>query len=330
MGRMATRVRGSPLAGSDAGYHNQAMYRTILVPFDGSALSALAIPAAAALAERAHAAVHLVAVHDPSAYIPFVAGEVAVPVYDAAVEREHRDVMRAALDAHGATVQQAGIACTTTLLEGLVADTLAAHAAAIEADLVVLTTHGRGGFQRARLGSVTTSLLTRLTAPALVLRVGESLDAPTLHDGPVVCALDATPLAETVLPHAQQLAAVLGARLHLVAVSVPHATPMAPFGAESLLADEVALASEEAGRRAYLAERLQTLPTGTTVNARTDMSASAALLDEAAQVDASVVAMATHGRSAIARLLLGSTTDEVVRHASLPVLVVRGGDDPQH
>ena len=66
------------------------MYQTLLGPIDGSADSARALPVAADLARRTGAQLHLALVHDPSAFIPFVPGEVSVPVYDAEVEREFR------------------------------------------------------------------------------------------------------------------------------------------------------------------------------------------------------------------------------------------------
>jgi len=67
------------------------MYTTIVLPYDGSEHSARAIPVAAALAKRTGARVELVIVHDPSAYIPFVPGEVAIPVYDQELVQAHRD-----------------------------------------------------------------------------------------------------------------------------------------------------------------------------------------------------------------------------------------------
>lgn len=306
------------------------MYRTILVPFDGSALSAQAIPLAAELARRSGAALHLAIVHDPSAYIPFVAGEVAVPTYDPAIEREQRADARARLDEQVAALQRQGCTATGMLLEGMVVDALATHAHDINADLVVLTTHGRGGFTRVRLGSVTTALLPKLVAPALVVRVDDDAPVPVLHSGPVLCALDATLFAEAALPHAQTFASVIGSRLHLVGVTVPHAVGMAPFAAEAMLADEAALTTEAYGRSDYLERARKLLPEGTTTSSVTDMSVSKALIDELERIDGAAIALATHGRSGFARFMLGSTTDEVIRNAPRPVLVVRALTDDEH
>ena len=76
--------------------------------------------------------------------------------------------------------------------------------------------------------------------------------APELPVGPLLCTLDGSPFAEAILPHATTFAQVAGLTMTLLSVAVPHAMPMAPFGAEALLADDSAMALEEAGYREYL------------------------------------------------------------------------------
>lgn len=299
------------------------MYRTILVPFDGSALSATAVPLAIDLARRTAATVHLAMVHDPSAYIPFVAGEVAIPIYDATLEREHRDADAKKLDDAIAILRTAGIPSKSAVLEGPVADALEKYVEQIDADLTIMTTHGRGGFERARLGSVATAFLNRITHPVLLLRAEKDGEMPVFPNGPVLCALDGSQFAEAMLPYAKAFAQAAALPLHLVGVSVPHAVPMAPFGAETLLVDESAVRAEMGGRRDYLARIAGECPDGTTYAALEDMSVSQALLDEGKRVHAGAVAIATHGRSGFARFMLGSTTDEVIRHAHIPVLAYR-------
>ncbi len=299
------------------------MYRTILVPFDGSTLSASAVPLAIDLARRTAATVHLAMVHDPSSYIPFVAGEVAVPIYDGELEKEHRAADVRKLDDAIAMLRAAGIPSKGVLLEGTVADALEKYVEQVDADLTIMTTHGRGGFQRARLGSVATAFLTRITHPVLLLRAETDGEVPAFPDGPVLCALDGTQFAEAMLPYAKAFAEASGLPLHLVGVSVPHAVPMAPFGAETLLVDDTAVRAEMGGRRDYLARIAGECPSGTTFAALEDMSVSHALLDEGKRMNAGAVAIATHGRSGFARFMLGSTTDEVMRHAHIPVLAYR-------
>lgn len=299
------------------------MYKTILVPFDGSALSARALPIAVALARRTGASLQLALVHDPSAYIPFVPGEVAIPVYDAELVSEHRKQDQAALDAALAELTTQGITATGVLLEGTIIEALVEHAQSSAVDLTVMTSHGRSGFERLRLGSVATAYLTRATAPVYLVRGSGSDAPPELPTGTLLCTLDGSPFAEAILPHAKTFAEAAGLTMALLSVAVPHAMPMAPFGAEALLVDEGAIALEEAGRREYLTRLAADCPAGTAVHAVTDMSVSRAIIDEATRTSAGALAMATHGRGGLKRMVLGSVADEVMRHTHTPVLVYR-------
>ncbi|MEQ1690070.1 MAG: universal stress protein, partial [Gemmatimonas sp.] len=207
------------------------MYQTILVPVDGSDFSARAIPVAVELARRTGAMIHLALVHDPSAYIPFVPGEVAVPVYDAAMVREHRDADQALLDREVASLVAASVRVTGVLLEGTVIESLIEYGQQVASELTVMTTHGRGGFARLRLGSVATTYLTRATTPVLLVHGAghetENSAAPTLPTGVLLCPLDGSPFAERILPHAAGFADACGLTLRLFSVTTPHAVAMA-------------------------------------------------------------------------------------------------------
>lgn len=304
------------------------MYRNILVPYDGSAHSARAIPFAAALARKAGATVQLALVHDPSAFIPFVPGEVAIPVYDQEMMQSRLEDDRRLLDAAVASLLAEGVSATGVLLEGTIVEALEEHAERAAVDLTIMTTHGRSGFERLRLGSVASAFLTRATTPILLVRGAGSDasadDAGSLPTGALLCPLDGSSFAETMLPHAQTFAEATGMKLKLVAVTVPHAIPMAPFGAEALLADDSALVAEESGREGYLAKVAATCAPGTEVLALTDMSVARAIIDAAASdPEIGGIAMATHGRGGFKRFMLGSVTDEVIRHADVPLLVFR-------
>ncbi|AMW05682.1 universal stress protein [Gemmatimonas phototrophica] len=302
------------------------MYTSIFVPFDGSAHSARALPVAAALAARTGASVQLAIVHDPSAYIPFVPGEVAIPVYDQELVQAHRAHDQQVLDAAVAQLTQQGVNASGVLLDGTIVEALEEHLLTSHADLVILTTHGRSGFERLRLGSVASAFLTRATAPVLLVRGAGSEpgnEQPVLPTGSLLCALDGSAFAEAVLPHARTFAEATGMQMHLVAVTVPHAISMAPFGTEALLADDSALVAEEHLREEYLQRMAATCPPGTTVHAITDMSVSRGLLDATDQKPCAAIAMATHGRGGFKRFMLGSVADEVIRHAHVPLLVYR-------
>lgn len=303
------------------------MYQTILVPVDGSDFSARALPVASELARRTGATIHLALVHDPSAYIPFVPGEVAVPVYDADLVKAQREADHALLDRAVATLASSGVRVVGQFLEGTVIESLVEYGQQVAAELTVMTTHGRGGFARLRLGSVATAFLTRATTPVLLVHgAGHEQDshpAPVLPTGTLLCPLDGSPFSEHVLPHAAGFADACGMRMALFSVTTPHAVAMAPFATEALLADPSVLEQEERDRAAYLERAAKACPPGTTTHGVTDMSVARAILDEAHRVGAGAIAVATHGRGGLKRLMLGSVADELIRHSKLPMLVYR-------
>ncbi len=302
------------------------MYNTLLVPIDGSDFSARALPVAVALAKRTGATIHLTLVHDPSAYIPFVPGEVAVPVYDAALVSQQKAEDQATLDRQVAALADAGVRVIGSMLEGTVIESLVEYGQQVASELTIMTTHGRGGFARLRLGSVATALLARATTPVLLVHGAgdQAADAPpVLPTGRLLCPLDGSAFAERMLPHAAAFADACGMTMHLFSVTTPHAVSMAPFGTEALLADPTVLDQEEHDRLDYLTRLTANCPPGSTARSVTDMAVARAVLDEASTQGIGAIALATHGRGGLARLVLASVADEVIRHSALPTLVYR-------
>jgi nucleotide-binding universal stress UspA family protein len=117
------------------------------------------------------------------------------------------------------------------------------------------------------------------------------------------------------LAYAVPFARQFGAELVLLHVVVPYPSmpEMGPVDAETV---------QEAG--ASMARMVEQLPEGVCSNSRlvTGM-ADVQIVREADRCDADLIIIATHGRSGLARVLLGSTAERVVRHAHCPVLVVR-------
>ena len=145
----------------------------------------------------------------------------------------------------------------------------------------------------------------------------------------ILVPLDGSELSEAVLPHAQALARKLEARLLLVrATNIPatvmaEADPMGgPMPAE--LIDE-AIQDETEDARDYLTRMAQHLKEAG-LDAAWEVvegEPSRAIIDTAHKNDNDLIAMATHGRSGVPRVVLGSVADRVVRESRLPVLLIR-------
>lgn len=147
----------------------------------------------------------------------------------------------------------------------------------------------------------------------------------------VAVTLDWSRFAEAALPVAVRLARALDARLRIIMVHEPITAPVP--AAELPIAigpDDVAVRE---ARQTYLAGVARDL--GRINGAAIEVSliegaAGPSLVDDVARTEPAVLVMATHGRGPISRLWLGSVADHMIRHASVPVLLIRpASEDPE-
>lgn len=294
------------------------MYRTILVPVDGSPLAERAIPWALALAGSGQS-VRLVHVHVAPAPMLVEGVVVSDPALDGTI-RAQEDKYLVELSARAAAaVTNVAIASQTLDTDAPLADAVAAAATEHGAGLVVMTTHGRGPLARFLLGSVTDETVRHSPVPVLVVRVEESQDdlppadlalRPSLRH--VLVPLDGSALAETIIPAAAELAKAFSADIGLLAVVDPSAKIDAEFGPANEKADTYLgrIASEV--ERQHGIRPVRVVRQGLPVEV---ITATTAELGETA------IALATHGRAGLSRLFHGSVADEVIRSAVGPVLV---------
>jgi nucleotide-binding universal stress UspA family protein len=147
------------------------MYKRILVPTDGSALSKKAVQSAVDLASSVGA--ELVALNVVPRYPrSYFEGGLAVSTAEVArVEKQWSDQGQAVADEVGRAAEKAGVkAKAITVRSDLVAEAILAAARKNKCDLVVMASHGRKGLKRLLLGSETQHVLTHGNIPVLVLR----------------------------------------------------------------------------------------------------------------------------------------------------------------
>ena len=147
----------------------------------------------------------------------------------------------------------------------------------------------------------------------------------------ILVALDGSTVAEEVLPHVVSLAAKYGSDITLVRAYTPSAALYASAAASSMpgtgpaIDPSLEIELERGEADTYLsivADRL--VKEGFSV--RTDRlsdSPAEAIIEAARVSDADLIAMTTHGRTGIRRVLMGSVADHVVHNAHCPVLLVR-------
>jgi nucleotide-binding universal stress UspA family protein len=133
----------------------------------------------------------------------------------------------------------------------------------------------------------------------------------------ILVPLDGSSLAEAILPQVQDLAKALGAELFLVRAAAAHVFPgVDPTEGEvDVVRKAEAYVTEVAGRL-----RDTGIPIHTTVRYG---EAAEEILRHIKDNAVDLVAMSTHGRSGLSRLVLGSVAAQVVHRATVPVLLMR-------
>jgi nucleotide-binding universal stress UspA family protein len=154
------------------------VYRKILVTHDGSDIAALAVPHAATIAKATGAPVVIAQVVDSVAQMmtrmtpmiePMPVGEVSVEIAEEAAAGQ-RSAAQENLDSVMAQLEAEGVSDVSTLIiEGPPGDAIIEAARAEGADLIVMATHGRGGFGRALLGSVADHVVRHIKQQAVLL-----------------------------------------------------------------------------------------------------------------------------------------------------------------
>jgi nucleotide-binding universal stress UspA family protein len=298
-------------------------FRSILVPLDGSDLAAQALPLAARIARQSGGKLRLALVHEHPAVPPDAMAARTLTSVDLSAQKAERVYLRGVQAQLREDGIQTGSAVTLT---GTVGPALVTYAHDLGIDLVVLATHGRGGISRMWLGSTADYLVRHLDVPVLVVRpgAGRRTEAPP-GSGQMLVPLDGSPRAEEALAPAVELARVWDLEVRLLRVVGPIVTADTAYPVSARY-DEDLTAMARASAQAYLDQVILCLHgQGIRATGAAVIGASTAetILDQARGGQVKMLAIATHGRGALGRLMLGSVADKLVRGAEVPVLVRR-------
>ncbi|SFR63653.1 universal stress protein [Halogeometricum limi] len=295
------------------------MYDRVLITTDGTECSVTAAAHGLALADAFDAEVHVVTVVDvQAAGGVFDAGGLTADFVEALDARAKKQVEAVASNADPATTVH------TEILKGTPSNEILRYARENDADLLVLGTHGRSGVRRVITGSVAERVVRLADVPVLTVREREETSLDTTYDR-ILVATDASEDAEAAVEHALSLAARFDAEVHVLYV-VDTSVIRPKLG--NLVPETVRSALETVGKEALAAAEARAEDVG--VDAVTEMVdgvPSRKILSYADENGADVVVVGTHGRTGVDRLLLGSTTERILRSASTPVLSVRRGDE---
>jgi len=251
----------------------------------------------------------------PALDSPAYPGYVYTPDDLAAIDRQ----VRAFVDAG-----RAGVNIESRVVEGYVVGQILDVAASEAADLIVVGTHGRGGFQRLVLGSVAERVLARSSCPVMAIpphmaNAAPFAPAPFAH---VLCGIDYTPSAQKALDYATWFTRESAGELTLVHVlEIPDAEPAVAAGIRGYVDESVFMTAARGRLHALLPGELSQRNDGVAV-VKTG-KAYRGILDTAHERRCDLIVLGAHG--GLANVLgLGSTTNHVLREANCPVLTVRG------
>jgi nucleotide-binding universal stress UspA family protein len=293
---------------------------TVLVPLDGSELAERALPFAFELARATRG--RLLLVRAVLAYSSETEeGTTKVPVYPRA---------EAELAAVASRLRAAGVRAEAHVALGIAAaDSILAAAAEQRADLVVMSTHGRGGLGRFLYGSVADEVLRGSDVPVLLVSAGCDGAWPTDGKLRVLVPLDGSELARRAFEPLQSLAGALPLELVLVrAVPMP-APPLAVLGDEANFALAYPLNPEAdlaAARRGLEDQAARLAGVLDVADVRVEQGRPSATIAALAREEgAHLIAMSTHGRGGLTRLVMGSVATGTLQHATVPLLLVPAG-----
>lgn len=300
--------------------------REILHPTDLSGCSEKALAHAVEWARRHGARLHVLHVvefDEESPASPVLEVEDRDRVREETRERAGAEIERT-LDAHGALDLVAGV---EVVWSPSAARTIVERAGE-GIDLIVMGTHGRTGFRSLLIGSVTDEVVRASPCPVLAVRESHE-PRPPEEPGRILVPVDFSPAAREAVRIARGLADDVGAGLTLLHVVEEAIVPDFYYAASaSIFLDLPELRAEAEGELRSLWESAGGADVPVELRVIEGWSGSA-IPHYAEENEIDLVVMQTHGLRGVERLLLGSTTDKVLRRIPCPILVLQPeGSEP--
>ena len=296
------------------------MYHRILVPLDTSELAEVALPYAEQMAGRLGSEITLMSVSHS-------AGEKEQRVFRSYI-RETVAVTKERANRYLEKPTGQDVKVESAILVGNPAEEIVDYAERENIDVIVMATHGRSGIGRWTLGSVADKVLRATERPVVLIRAKgarpDMLDKGAFKRALV--PLDGSKESEAVIPYIEELASMLGAEVTLLQVlAIVYHVYISGDASAQVPYTEEEMKPLKASAESYL-EKVGSGLKGKGVTTKCQVRVGAAgheIIKLADEIGADIVAMSTHGRSGVGRLVFGSVAEKVVRTGNTPVLLVR-------
>jgi nucleotide-binding universal stress UspA family protein len=290
------------------------MFKHILVPLDGSLLAERALAPATNFAEAMSAKLTLLRV------VPQFAILAADPMLYEEMNRlgdeESLSYLRSKADALNLSVP-----INVTSETGQPADTIIQFAENHKVDLIMISSHGRSGLNRWVYGSVAERVMRQAPCATTII------NARLVHELPlcrkILVPLDGSDLAERALEPGRQLAAAMGADLHLLRVATSAHQLMETSSMKEVF-DEIE-DKEVQEAETYLKSKYSDVSDGQ-VFIKVDVAkgtVAESIVNYAAEQQINMIVISSHGRTGLQRWVYGSVAEKVLRSACCATMIIR-------
>jgi nucleotide-binding universal stress UspA family protein len=298
------------------------MYSRILIPLDGSSTAEKVLPYARYLAAKFKIPIELLEVVDIAEMAAHLSADTA-RFLDTLIENS---VKHSTIYLGGVGRTFPGSNAKISVERGRAEEVIIARGAADPAMLITMATHGRSGLNRFLLGSVAEKVLRGTSNPLLLVRATEEATTDgeaTLKS--MIVPLDGSELAETVLPMVVGVAKRLNIDVRLfrayhIPAHVYTGDESYAINYDELLRDVRDAANKYLEKKVAEAKKLGVEHVSFLTK---EGFAGDEIINIGRNTPGSLIAMCSHGRSGVRRLLIGSVAETVVRHSGNPVLITR-------
>lgn len=287
------------------------MVEKILVPVDGSSVSAQALPVAAVLAVALQSRLTLLRVLDLAKY--------ATGLDQSGAELSHT---RQFFDAELKQLASQNIAAECVVQHGKPDAAIMDYAKREHMGLIVMATHGRSGLTRMVFGSVTDAVVQHCKIPLLVVRASEPPRPAHLHIRRILVPLDGSELAERAIEQAAAFAKPLGADVILFSIWDTFGYELSIYPRDEI---EAEMHERHAAAKQYLITQTEKL-TAQGISARWQLKSGLVveeIIGTAQKQDVDLIIMSTHARHGFDRWVEGTVAGEVLRGSPVPVMLIR-------
>jgi nucleotide-binding universal stress UspA family protein len=305
--------------------------RNILCPVDFSDFSKRAVDHAIAIARRYESKVTVLHVCPAVPAFAYAAG--MPPVESIVLTDADRGRLRSELQAFADCDAKSGVPIDFVVLQGDALREILDEAASVKADLIAVGTHGRSGFERLFLGSVTEKLLRKADCPVLTVPPHNPNTVPASPGlfTRILCPIDFSECSKAALQYAMSMAQENDAELVVLYVVANDLAPLPGQSPDDGVDHTISVADffirrEEQVRRLLQGSVPETVRTYCRVETMTTHGKpSTEILRLAHERHTDLIVIGVRGRNAAGLTVFGSTAQQVVRLATCPVLTIRQG-----